>query len=66
MELPFFYTVQQQTAAVLQKLGKFTRVAEAGPHFKLPFVERVAGYVNLRVQQLDVEVETKTRDNVFV
>ncbi len=66
MELPFFYTVQQQTAAILQKLGKFSRVAEAGPHFKMPFVERVAGYVNLRVQQLDVEVETKTSDNVFV
>ncbi len=66
MELPFFYTVQQQTAAVLQRLGKFTRVAEAGAHFKMPFVERVAGYVNLRVQQLDVEVETKTQDNVFV
>ncbi len=66
MELPFFYTVQQQTAAVLQRLGKFRGVATAGPHFKLPFVERVAGYVNLRVQQLDVEVETKTSDNVFV
>ncbi len=66
MELPFFYTVQQQTAAILQRLGKFSRVAESGPHFKLPFVERVAGYVNLRVQQLDVEVETKTQDNVFV
>ncbi len=66
MELPFFYTVQQQTAAVLQRMGKFARVSEAGPHFKLPFVERVAGYVNLRVQQLDVEVETKTQDNVFV
>ena len=66
MELPIFYTVQQQTAAILQRLGKFARVAEAGPHFKLPLVERVAGYVNLRVQQLDVEVETKTQDNVFV
>ena len=66
MELPFFYTVQQQTAAVLQRLGRFASVAEAGPHFKMPFIERVAGYVNLRVQQLDVEVETKTSDNVFV
>lgn len=66
MELPFFYTVQQQTAAVLQKLGKFARVSDAGPHLKIPLVERVAGYVNLRVQQLDVEVETKTADNVFV
>ena len=66
MQLPFFFTVQQQTAGVVQKLGKFSHVAAAGPHFKLPFVESVAGYVNLRVQQLDVEVETKTADNVFV
>ncbi|MCP3963073.1 MAG: SPFH domain-containing protein [bacterium] len=66
MYLPFFYTVEQQSAAIVQKLGKFVRVAEAGPHLKMPFVEVVAGKVNLRVQQLDVEVETKTRDNVFV
>ncbi len=66
MYLPFFYTVQQQTAAIVTKLGKFKRVAEAGPHLKMPFVEVVAGTVNLRVQQLDVEVETKTSDNVFV
>lgn len=66
MQLPFFFTVQQQTGAVVQRLGKFSHVASAGGHFKLPFVEVVAGYVNLRVQQLDVEVETKTLDNVFV
>ncbi len=66
MNLPFFFTVQQQTAAVVQRMGKFSHVAEAGPHLKMPFVENVAGHVNLRVQQLDVEVETKTADNVFV
>ena len=63
---PFFFIVQQQTAAIVQKLGKFDRIAESGLHFKIPFVEKVAGTVNLRVQQLDVEVETKTLDNVFV
>ncbi len=46
--------------------GKFDRLAEAGFHVEVPFIEKVAGTVNLRVQQLDVEVETKTRDNVFV
>ena len=63
---PFFFIVQQQTVAVVQRLGKFDRLAEAGLHIRVPFIEKVAGTVNLRVQQLDVEVETKTRDNVFV
>lgn len=63
---PFFFVVQQQTAALVQRLGKFDRIATAGIHLKLPFVERVAGTINLRVQQLDVKVETKTLDNVFV
>ena len=64
--LPFFFLVQQQTAAIVQRFGKFKRVAEPGLHIKLPFVEKVAGTVNLRIQQLDVKVETKTKDNVFV
>jgi regulator of protease activity HflC (stomatin/prohibitin superfamily) len=63
---PFFFVVQPQTAAIIQRLGKFERIAESGLHFKLPFVQKIAGTVNLRVQQLDVEVETKTQDNVFV
>lgn len=63
---PFFFVVQQQTAAIIQRLGKFERIAESRLHFKLPFVQKAAGTVNLRVQQLDVEVETKTQDNVFV
>jgi regulator of protease activity HflC (stomatin/prohibitin superfamily) len=63
---PFFFVVQQQTAAIVQSFGKYNRVAGPGLHFRIPFVEKVAGTVNLRVQQLDVEVETKTQDNVFV
>ncbi|MEM6455729.1 MAG: SPFH domain-containing protein [Acidobacteriota bacterium] len=64
--LPFFFTVNQQTAAVVQRLGKFDRIATSGAHFKMPFTEAVVGRVSLRVRQLDVEVETKTLDNVFV
>ena len=63
---PFFFVVQQQTAAIVQRLGRFESIAESGLHFRLPFVQKVAGTVNLRIQQLDVEVETKTLDNVFV
>lgn len=61
-----FFTVQQQTAAVIERFGKFVRVAGAGLNFKIPFIDRVAGTLSLRVEQLDVKVETKTKDNVFV
>lgn len=58
--------VEQQTSAVIERFGKFSRVLASGLHFKIPFIETVAGRVNLRVQQLDVDVETKTKDNVFL
>lgn len=58
--------VKQQQAAVIQRLGKFQRVANAGLQFKIPFVDQVAGRMSLKVQQLDVPVETKTLDDVFV
>ena len=60
------YTVEQQTVAMVQRLGKFHREQGPGIHFKIPVIDQVAGRVNLRVQQLDVSVETKTEDNVFV
>ena len=61
-----FFTVQQRTTAIVQRLGKFVREAGPGLNFKVPFFDRVAGRINLRVQQLDVKIETKTEDNVFV
>jgi regulator of protease activity HflC (stomatin/prohibitin superfamily) len=61
-----FFTVEQQTTAIVQRFGKFVRMAQPGLNFKIPFIDNVAGRVNLRVQQLDVKVETKTEDNVFV
>ena len=60
------YTVKQQTAAVIQRFGKFSRISNPGLNFLIPFVEQIAGTVNLRVNQLDVKVETKTEDNVFL
>jgi regulator of protease activity HflC (stomatin/prohibitin superfamily) len=60
------FIVEQQTAAVLQRFGRFLRVAHPGLNFKVPFIDQVAGRRSLRVQQLDVKVETKTEDNVFV
>ena len=60
------FTVKQQTAAVIQRLGKFHSIRNAGLQFLIPFVDRIAGRVNLKIQQLDVIVETKTLDDVFV
>ena len=58
--------VPEKSAKVIQRLGKFNRIADSGLSFKIPFIDSVAGNVNLRVLQLDVHVETKTMDNVFV
>ncbi len=60
------FTVKQQTIALIERLGKFHSIKGPGLQFKIPFVDRVAGKVNLKINQLDVLVETKTKDNVFV
>ena len=60
------FTVRQTTAAIVQRLGKFHNVAQSGLHFKIPILDQIAGRVSLKIQQLDVPVETKTRDDVFV
>lgn len=60
------FTVEQRTVAIVQRFGKFVREAGPGLQIKVPLFEHIAGRVNLRVQQLDVGVETKTEDNVFV
>ncbi|HEY1838576.1 MAG: SPFH domain-containing protein [Rhizomicrobium sp.] len=61
-----FFTVQQQSAAIVERFGKYVRTARPGLNFKTPYIEKVVQRVSLRVQQLLVEVETKTQDNVFV
>ena len=60
------FTVEQRTVALVQRLGKYQREAGPGLHVKVPLIDRVVGRINLRVQQLDVRIETKTEDNVFV
>ncbi len=60
------YMVKQKTAVVIERLGKFQKVSKAGLHLKIPIIDRIAGDVNLRVRELPVEVETKTKDDVFV
>jgi regulator of protease activity HflC (stomatin/prohibitin superfamily) len=61
-----FFQVETAAAVVVQRMGKFQRVATAGMNFKLPYIDQIAGRIDLRVQQLALDVETKTKDNVFV
>src|SRR5580693_6953026 len=61
-----FFQVHTAEAVVVQRMGKFQRVAGAGINFKLPWLDQIAARIDLRVQQLALDVETKTKDNVFV
>lgn len=61
-----FFTVKQQSAAVVERFGRFTGIRQSGLQLKIPVIDRIAGRMNLRIQQLDVIIETKTKDNVFV
>jgi len=58
--------VREATSVVIERLGKFNKIATSGLTFIIPFIDRKAAVINLRVQQLDVTIETKTKDNVFV
>jgi regulator of protease activity HflC (stomatin/prohibitin superfamily) len=64
--LSSFFTVRTAEVAVVTRFGKFLRVAEPGLNWKTPFFDIVAGTVSLRVNQITLTMETKTRDNVFV
>ena len=61
-----FFIVKQQSAAVVERFGKFIIVRQSGLQLKIPIIDVVAGRLSLRIQQLDVVVETKTKDDVFV
>ncbi|ADV48794.1 SPFH domain-containing protein [Cellulophaga sp. E16_2] len=61
-----FFTVKQQTAAIIERFGKFHSVRTSGLQMKLPLVDKIVARVGLKIQQLDVIIETKTLDDVFV
>jgi len=61
-----YFTVQQQSRAIVERFGRYVRTANPGLNFKIPYIEGIVQRVSLRVQQLLVEVDTKTLDNVFV
>src|SRR6056300_949433 len=60
------FVVKQQTAAIVERFGRFLAIRQSGLHFKIPFIDRIAGRISLKILQLDVIVETKTKDDVFV
>jgi len=60
------FLVRQQTFAIVERWGKFNKVVGPGIHVKVPIMDRVAGRVSIRVQELNVSIKTKTNDNVFV
>ena len=61
-----FFLVKQQTAAIIERFGKFHSIRQSGLQLKIPIVDKVAGRLSLKIQQLDVIIETKTLDDVFV
>ncbi len=65
--MPFmFFTVRTAETVIVQRFGKFLRIAYPGLNIKIPFVDQIAGRVSLRVNQITLTMETKTKDNVFV
>lgn len=60
------FIVKQQSAAIIERFGRFMSIRNSGLHLKIPIIDQIAGRINLKVQQLDVLIETKTKDNVFV
>lgn len=61
-----FFTVKQQSAAIVQRFGKFQSIRHSGLQLKIPIIDKIAGRLSLKIQQLDVIIETKTLDDVFV
>lgn len=61
-----FFVVKQKTAAVIERFGKFHSIRQSGLKMKIPLVDKIAGKLSLKIQQLDVIIETKTLDDVFV
>ena len=64
--LGVFFVVKQQTAVTVERFGRFQSIRHSGLQLKIPLVDRIAGRLSLKIQQLDVIVETKTLDDVFV
>jgi len=64
--LTCFFIVKQQTAVIVERFGRFQSIRHSGLQLKIPLIDRIAGRLSLKIQKLDVIIETKTLDDVFV
>ncbi|MBC2653345.1 SPFH domain-containing protein [Novosphingobium flavum] len=64
--LSSFFTVQTAEVAIITRFGQFLRNAGPGLGWKVPLIDKVQSRMSLRVEQIALTMETKTRDNVFV
>ncbi|WP_185869887.1 SPFH domain-containing protein [Blattabacterium cuenoti] len=62
----FIFIINQKTAAIIERMGKFHSIRHAGLNFKIPIIDHIVGKLTLKIQQLDILIDTKTKDNVFV
>ena len=60
------FQISQQTVGIVERFGKFNKLVHSGINFKIPLVDQIVTTQSLRIQQLDVNVSTKTKDNVFI
>lgn len=61
-----FFTIEQQEVGIIQRFGRFVRLASAGLNVKIPLIEQLVDEVSLRIDETKIQVETKTSDDVFV
>ena len=61
-----FFTVNTAEVAIVTRFGKFLYVAREGLNWRLPVIDTIVGKISLRVRQISLTMETKTKDNVFV
>jgi len=66
MCIPCFFTISTAEVGVIESWGKYSRLVQPGLNFIMCPMEQMVGRLSFRVQQLDVRVETKTLDNVFL
>lgn len=65
--LSMLYVVRQQSVAIVERFGRYQKIATSGIHMRLPFgIDKIAARIQLRLLQSEIVVETKTKDNVFV
>ena len=61
-----FFLVRQQEAVIIERLGRFHRIVEAGFRFKVPFIDRKVATVSLRTMKEGFNLDAKTKDNVTI